>query len=149
MLAAAGGPDVDPQATSSPQDRARWEHDLSNFNQNLASLQDFFLDVINQKIKGKDQIDEKAFTFFGVQGPWYTVGYKMSVVIEKRYGRKRLIECMLDARDLLATYNRAAAEIDKTGKDDLALWSPQLMKKISTPAAMKEQPVAKKNKGMS
>lgn len=77
MLAAAGGPDVDPQATSSPEDRTRWNHDMANFNRDLAALQDFFLDVINQKIAGKDKINEKAYTFFGVQGPWYTVGYKM------------------------------------------------------------------------
>jgi hypothetical protein len=149
MLAAAGGPDVDAHATSSPADRVRWEHDLSNFNQNLELLQDFFLDVIHQKIKGKDQIDERAFTFFGVQGPWYTVGYKMAVVVEKRYGRKRLIECMLDPRDLLATYNKAAAEINKSGKENLALWSPQLMQEISAPAASKKHSPASNNKGVS
>ncbi|MGO8793764.1 MAG: DUF5700 domain-containing putative Zn-dependent protease [Candidatus Sulfotelmatobacter sp.] len=149
MLAAAGGPDVDPHATSSPADRARWEHDLSDFNQNLELLQNFFLDVIHQKIKGKDQIDEKAFTFFGVQGPWYTVGYKMAVVIERRYGRKRLIECMLDPGDLLATYNRAAAEINKSGKENLALWSPELMEKICVPAASKKHSAATKNGGIS
>src|SRR5580704_4786739 len=32
MLAAAGGPDVDPHAASSPKERARWEHDLGTFN---------------------------------------------------------------------------------------------------------------------
>ena len=93
MLVAAGGPDNDPHAASSPEEHARWEHDLANFNQDLSTLQEFFLDVIDQRLVGKDKIDEKAYSFFGVQGPWYTVGYKMSVVIEKRYGRKRLIDC--------------------------------------------------------
>jgi hypothetical protein len=130
MLAAAGGPDNDPHAASSPDEHARWEHDLANFNQDLNSLQEFFLDVIDQRLVGKDKIDEKAYSFFGVQGPWYTVGYKMSVVIEKRYGRKRLIECMLDPRELLASYNRAATETNATGKQKLALWSPELMQKI-------------------
>lgn len=86
MLAAAGGPGVEPQATSSPADRTRWEHDLSEFNQNLTLLQEFFLDVIRQKIQGKDQIDEKAFTFFGVQGPWYTVGYKWRWLSRRNMG---------------------------------------------------------------
>ena len=90
------GRTIDPHAASSPDEHARWEHDLANFNQDVSSLQEFFLDVIDQRLVGKDKIDEKAYTFFGVQGPWYTVGYKMSVVVEKRYGRKRLIECMLD-----------------------------------------------------
>jgi Putative zinc dependent peptidase (DUF5700) len=131
MLAAAGGPDVDPQAASTPTEQARWAHDMSNFNRDLSSLQQFFLDVIGQKIKGKDKIDEKAFTFFGTQGPWYTVGYKMAVIVEKRYGRKRLIECMLDSRELLATYNRAATEINGGKAEKLALWSPELMQKIA------------------
>lgn len=131
MLAAAGGPDVDPHAASSPGEHARWEHDMANFNQDLVSLQEFFLDVIDQKIKGRDQIDEKAFTFFGTQGPWYTVGYKMAVIVEKRYGRKRLIECMLDPPELLANYNGAATEMNAASTQKLALWSPELMQKIS------------------
>jgi Putative zinc dependent peptidase (DUF5700) len=130
MLAAAGGPDVDPHAASSPKDHARWEHDMANFNQDVSSLQEFFLDVIDQRLAGKDKINEKAYTFFGEQGPWYTVGYKMAVIVEKRYGRQRLIECMLDPRELLASYNRAATEINAGGKEKLALWSPELMQKI-------------------
>ena len=130
MLAAAGGPDIDPHAASSPEEHARWEHDMANFNQDVGSLQEFFLDVIDQRLVGKDKIDEKAYTFFGAQGPWYTVGYKMAVIVEKRYGRKRLIECMLDPRELLASYNRAATEMNASGKQRLALWSPELMQKI-------------------
>jgi len=130
MLAAAGGPDVDPQATSSPEDRARWEHDLAKFNNDLATVQQFFLDVIDQRLVGEDNINEKAFSFFGTQGPWYTVGYKMGVIVEKRYGRKVLIDCMLDPRQLLAHYNQAATEFNERGKDHLALWSPDLLQKI-------------------
>jgi Putative zinc dependent peptidase (DUF5700) len=130
MLAAAGGPDVDPHAASSPKEHARWEHDMANFNRDVGSLQEFFLDVIDQRIVGKDKINEKAYTFFGEQGPWYTVGYKMAVTVEKRYGRARLIECMLDPRELLASYNRAATEINTGAKQKLALWSPELMQKI-------------------
>ena len=130
MLAAAGGPDIDPHAASSPKEHARWEHDMANFNQDVGSLQEFFLDVIDQRLVGKDKIDEKAFTFFGAQGPWYTVGYKMSVIAEKRFGRKRLIECMLDPRELLVSYNRAAQVMNASGKERLALWSPELMQKI-------------------
>jgi hypothetical protein len=130
MLAAAGGPDVDPHATSSPREHARWDHDMANFNQDVDSLQRFFLDVIDGRLATKDAIDEKAFTFFGAQGPWYTVGYKMAVIVERRYGRKRLIECMLDPRELLASYNRAANEINAGGGERLALWSPELMQKI-------------------
>jgi hypothetical protein len=109
MLAAAGGPDVDPHAVSTPQEHARWDHDMANYNSDLRTLDQFFLDIIHGKFNSKDEIDEKAFTFFGAQGPWYTVGYKMAVTIEKQYGRPTLIECMVDPRKLLVTYNQAAA----------------------------------------
>jgi hypothetical protein len=131
MLAAAGGPDIDPQATSSPKDHARWEHDMAHFNQDVGSLQEFFLDIVDRRLVDKDKIDEKAFTFFGEQGPWYTVGYKMAVIVEKRYGRKRLIECMLDPRELLVSYNQAAKEKNNNRQEKLALWSPELIQKIN------------------
>lgn len=135
MLAAAGGPDVDPQATSSLKDQARWNHDMANFNSDLVSLQQFFLDVINQKLVGKDKIDEKAYTFFGTQGPWYTVGYKIAVIVEKRFGRKTLIDCMLDPRQLLVYYNQAAKETNQHEPDKLALWSNDLLQKIGERSA--------------
>jgi len=133
MLAAAGGPDVHPHAVSSPEERARWDHDMANFNQDLVTLQQFFLDIVNQKLKTKDKIDEKAYSFFGIQGPWYTVGYKMAVIVEKRFGRATLIDCMIDPRELLARYNSAAAELNHSQTEQLALWSPELLATIGPP----------------
>lgn len=133
MLAAAGGPAVDPQATSKPEDRARWNRDLSNYDQDLHTLDQFFLDIIHGKFKTKDEIDEKAFTFFGIQGPWYTVGYKMAVTIEKQYGRATLVECMADPGKLLATYNRAASELNQKSPAPIAVFSPELVSAL-TPA---------------
>ncbi len=131
MLAAAGGPDVDPHAPSSAKEHGRWDHDLANFNDDLISLQQFFLDAIDGRLPNKEKIDEKAYTFFGdAQGPWYTVGYKMAVIVEKRFGRKVLIDYMLDPRELLSHYNLAAKEMNDRGKGTLPLWSPELMQKI-------------------
>lgn len=130
MLAAAGSPDIHPHAVSCAEERARWDHDMANFNQDLTTLQSFFLDIANQKFKTDDEIGEKASEFFGVQGPWYTVGYKMAVIVERRYGRPTLIGCMIDAREFLARYNSAAAELNHSQKDQLALWSPELLAKI-------------------
>jgi hypothetical protein len=131
MLAAAGGPDVDPHAASSPKEHARWDHDLANFNDDLASLQRFFLDIIDQRLVGKEKIAARASAFFGdAQGPWYTVGYKMAVIVEKRFGRRVVIECMLDPRELLARYNQSAKQINERGQERLALWSPELLQKI-------------------
>jgi putative zinc-dependent peptidase DUF5700 len=127
MLAAAGGPDVHPHATSTSSERARWDHDLANFDQDLGTVQKFLLDVAQGRLKTDEEQGKVGYAFFGVQGPWYTVGWKMAVVIEKRYGRARLIECMLDLRQLLPTYNRAAQEQNRTGGKHLATWSPELL----------------------
>ena len=132
MLAAAGSPDIHPHAVSSAEEHARWDHDIANFNQDLAALQRFFLDTINQKFNTDDEVRDKASEFYGIQGPWYTVGYKMAVIVEKRYGRANLIDCMIDAREFLSRYNSAAAELNHSQKNQLALWSPELMAKIGT-----------------
>jgi len=137
MLAAAGGPDVDPHAASSPEEHARWDHDLANFNSDLGALQQFFLDIISGRLSAQDA-NEKASTFYGdAQGAWYTVGYKMSVIVEKRFGRKVLIDCMLDPRELLARYDQAAKELNERQNEKLALWSPELMQKIGVRLADK------------
>ena len=127
MLAAAGGPDIDPHATSPPKDHARWEHDMGEFNDNLKAVDKFFLDILNQKFANPDAVGEKGGSFFGIQGPWYTVGYKMSVMVEKRFGRQALIGTMLDPRCLLVLYNRAAAEQNAAGKSPLPLWSEDIL----------------------
>ena len=92
------------------------------FNDDLRKVDAFFAEILNGKLSD-DQIREKGFSFFGVQGPWYTVGWKMSVLIEKTYGRARLIECMCDQRLLLSTYNEAAAKHNRNSRDPLALWA--------------------------
>ena len=130
MLAAAGGPDVDPHAASSPTEHARWEHDMGQFNDDLRAVNQFFLDILNAKFASSDAIGEKAGSFFGVQGPWYTVGYKMSVMVEKRFGRPALIGTMLDPRCLLVLYNRAAAEQNAAGKPPLPLWSADVLSAV-------------------
>lgn len=122
MLAAAGGPDVHPHAVSSAEDRARWDKDVANFNDNLKQVDAFFNEIGAGKLT-KDQAREKGFTFFGVQGPWYTVGWRMAVLIEKTYGRAKLIECFCDQRLLLSTYNRAATKYNRRTRSPLPLWS--------------------------
>jgi hypothetical protein len=131
MLSAAGGPDVDPHAASSAKEHARWDHDMANFSADLQSVNAFFLDVLNGKFPNQDAIDEKAGSFFGQQGPRYTVGYKMAVMVEKRFGRPALIETMVDPRKLLVLYNRAAAEQNAAGKEQLPLWSDELLKQVN------------------
>jgi hypothetical protein len=126
MLAAAGGPDVHPHAVSGAEERARWDKDVANFDADLKKVEEFLLDVLAGKLT-EDQIQKTAFSYFGTQGPWYTVGWKMSVVIEKELGRAKLIESFCDQGKLLATYNEAAAKHNRGSAKPIALWSKSLV----------------------
>jgi hypothetical protein len=128
MLAAAGGPNVHPHKFSKPEDRMRWDKDMSRFNSDLKEVEEFLMNILKGRLKTEEEIKKKGFAFFGIQGPWYTVGYKMAVMVEKSYGRSKLIECMMDPRILLSTYNKAAAEYNSKNKDKLATWSLELLK---------------------
>ena len=80
---------------------------------------------------GSDEKGAKtSFSFFGIQGPWYTVGWKMAVTIERVYGRARLIECMCDQRRLLSTYNEAALKLGRSSPEQLTLWSASLVEGV-------------------
>ncbi len=131
MLAAAGGADTHPHAVSSVEERALWDRELSNFNGDLKKVEKFFLDVLENRLTG-DEVQKTGFSFFGVQGAWYTVGWKMSVVIEKTYGREKLIECICDQRKLLPLYNKAAAKRNRRACEPLALWSDALLKRLGS-----------------
>ena len=129
MLAAAGGPNIHPHAVSEAKDRARWDRDVGNFNADLKKVEQFFLDVLADKLT-EDQINKTVGEFFGEQGPWYTVGWKMCVLIEKTFGRRALIDAMCDQRKLLPLYNQAAASYNRRHHDSLATWSPALIAAI-------------------
>ena len=128
MLAAAGGPDVHPHLHSSSEDRARWDRDVAGFSRDLRSVERFFLDVIDGRLDAEDEIRQKGFSFFGVQGAWYTVGWKMAATVEQCYGREALIACMLDPRRLLATYNGAATT--PSGVELPPRWSDRLLREV-------------------
>ncbi len=133
MLAAAGGPDVHPHAVSPAPDRERWDKDMANFNADLKKVEGFFLDVLDGRLKGEEAIREVGFSFFGIQGPWYTVGWKMAMMIEKSFGRAKLIECLCDPGTYLTTYNEAAAKHNILTGESLALWSAPLMGRLNQP----------------
>ena len=126
MLAAAGGPNAHPHAVSSAEDRARWDRDVSNFNEDLKTLETFFINILDGRLT-KDEAQKTAASFYGVQGPWYTVGWQMAVVIEKTFGRAKLIKSSCDQRLLLSTYNAAAKKYNRRAAKPLALWSERLM----------------------
>ena len=135
VLAAAGSPDVDPMRDFDTEHRLHWQGDMKYVNQLLVQMNQFFLDLIDGGFTKPEVADHVAMTFFGYSGPWYTVGYKMGSMVEKRFGRAVLIECMSDPRLLLAKYNEAAAEQNATGKSDkLPLWNPEVLKAVGVSA---------------
>jgi len=123
MLAAAGGPDVHPHQHSSAEVRARWDRDLLNVPKDLRAVEALLLDTVAGRMD-ENQQREKAMSFFGTQGPWYTVGWAMAVTVEKARGRSVLIECMKDLPKLLVQYNEAA-------DDSKPKWSTQLLDALS------------------
>lgn len=129
MLAAAGGPNIHPHKYSQAEDRERWDKDVRNFNSDLRKVEKFFLDLSSGKLSDSEELDT-ARSFYGIQGPWYTVGWKMAVVIEKTLGRQKLIEAMCDQRTLPATYNQAVKKYNKRTGEDLVAWSDELIARL-------------------
>jgi Putative zinc dependent peptidase (DUF5700) len=127
MLAAAGGPVVHPHAVSKPEDRQRWDRDVANYSRDLKELDGFFRQILSGKLS-TEETNKQAFSYFGTQGPWYTVGWKMAVTVEKTYGRKRLVEAMCDGPAFLSIYNQAANELAKREGGTPVLWSEEIIK---------------------
>ena len=132
MLAAAGGADNHPHASSSDEDKTRWNRDVSNFNNDLRTVETFFLEALDGKLN-EDEETKAGYSFFGIQGPWYTVGWQMAVVIAKTYGREALIESFCDPGKLLPTYNKAVKKYNRKERKQLASWSNQLLKRLAHP----------------
>jgi len=135
VLAAAGSADVHPMRDFDADQRMRWDQDMRFVDESISELNQFFLDIINGGFANREVADHVAFTFFGYRGPWYTVGYKMGQMVERHFGRAVLVECISDPRQLLAKYNQAATKDNAAGKENLPLWSPELLEAVSAPPA--------------
>ena len=147
MLAAAGGPDVDPHATSTAAEHAVWDRNLALAPGDLPRLEAFFTDVLDGRLQGAE-LTRAGFSFINAegapQGPFYTVGWLMSVVVEKQLGRGELVASLCEPARFLADYDRAAAAVNRRGGGPLVrgapaplpLWSDSLLGRMgSTPAA--------------
>ena len=124
MLAAAGGPDVHPQATGKLEDRARWDRDVARVEEDMRRLERFFLDILEQRLTDPDSTRQVGMSFFGVQGPWYTVGWVMGTTVERVAGREALIGALCDPPTLLRRYNQSARAAG------LPQWSDALLARL-------------------
>jgi hypothetical protein len=129
MLAAAGSTERHPHWEDDALARARWDSDLMHFNTDLKSVEGLLLDILDGKLKTDAEIQKRAAPFWGYQGAWYTVGYEMAALVDKRFGRKSFDECLLDPRLLILRYNQVAKEANAKGAS-LQTWSPELLDKL-------------------
>ncbi|MFZ5354526.1 MAG: DUF5700 domain-containing putative Zn-dependent protease [Bacillota bacterium] len=121
MIAAAGGAKVHPNGHDKEL-KDIWDESMKGFNEDMKRLENFFLSVISCRTP-LDKADENAFEFFGLQGPWYTVGWKMAAVVELIKGKEKLIECMTDPRKFLKSYNECVDSYNNTYGEGLEKWS--------------------------
>jgi Putative zinc dependent peptidase (DUF5700) len=68
--------------------------------------------------------------FFGVQGPWYTLGWLMAATVERDAGRAALVGLLCDPVKLLATYNAAARREERAR---MPVWSDALLARLTSP----------------
>jgi hypothetical protein len=128
VLAAAGSADVHPLATEPEDDRTRWDQDMKFWTREFADVNQFFVDILHGGFKDQEIAAHVGYHFFGYRGAWYLVGYKMAVIVEKKYGRAVLLKGMTDPRKLLLRYNQVAADINSTGPaEKLPLWSDEVV----------------------
>lgn len=126
MLAAAGGPKVHPHAVSDAAERAEWDRNAARFAEQMREQDGVFRSVVAGTAGDAQAVEARMRGYFGVQGPWYTVGWRMAQVIETELGRGATIAAFCDSRRLLATYNRAAARHNRRAAQSLPLWDAEL-----------------------
>jgi len=108
VLAGAGGPDVDPRSVVATGARPEWATESATLAPRMSELASFFSGILSGRLADDAAATAAGMAFFGNQGAWYTVGWRMAVTIERRFGRARLIACIADNRNFLPTYNAAA-----------------------------------------
>jgi hypothetical protein len=70
--------------------RQRWDRDVSNAPAQMEELSGFIASVLNGRITTADSVTHRGDSYFGVQGPWYTVGWLMASTVERELGKPAL-----------------------------------------------------------
>jgi hypothetical protein len=134
MLAAAGGPDVHPHASSGSDAWAVWERDVANFSADLPRIERFFRQILAGDLS-EDEQRARLFTFINTddvpQGAFYTVGWKMAALVERVQGRPVVVRAVCDPRILLGAYNEVAASHPRSDAGSLPLWSEDFLAAIA------------------
>jgi hypothetical protein len=132
VLAAAGSPDVHPMSVFPEPSQRSWDLEAEHFADELDELNQFFLDTVHGDLRN-DAAAHEARVFFGYGvGPWYTVGYRMAVTIEREFGRAALVATYADPRQFVARYNEAAEAENAKNGGNLPLFSVEILKAVGS-----------------
>lgn len=134
MLAAAGGPDVHPHAEDPDSIRRRWDRDVARAPLDMSELSAFVGDVIAGRITSADSVRHRGNSYFGVQGPWYTLGWLMASTVEREFGRPALVGTICTPVAFLSQYDRAATHFNATRHTTLPVWPSALIDTLTAVA---------------
>lgn len=126
MLAAAGGADRHPHADSAPEVRATWDRGVARFERDLREQDAFFARVVRGEAGDAAAVAEVMRGYYGEQGPWYTVGWRMAETLERVGGRPAVVEAFCRPGGVFSAYNDAARALNAAG-EALPLWSPEVV----------------------
>jgi hypothetical protein len=132
MLAAVGGPGVHPHAEDADSIQKRWDRDVARAPLDVNELSGFFADVLARRISTADSVQRRGNSYFGVQGPWYTVGWLMAATVEREFGRAALISTLCKPVEFLMQYNRAAQRSNSARHTSLPIWPSSLIDTFGT-----------------
>jgi hypothetical protein len=133
VLAAAGGPDVHPHASSPSDAWAVWERDVANFATDVPRIERFFRQILAGELAEVEQRTQ-LFSFINTedvpQGAFYTAGWKMAALVERAQGREVVVRAVCDPRILLTAYNDVAHAHPRGDADPLPMWSEEFLRAV-------------------
>lgn len=92
------------------EERAAWNNGMKNMSREFGKLETFFASICEGKLN-EENARVKAMEFYGLLGPWYTVGFVMATTIEDAFGKAVLFDCYKDPRKVFETYNQAVQKL--------------------------------------
>lgn len=129
MLAAAGSASAHPHAADEDSIRTRWDRDVANAPADIAELSRFFASVLDHDVTSADSVQQRAATYYGTQGPWYTVGWLMASTVEQALGRTARIRSLCKPAQFIEEYNSVARQANSSGRA-LPSWDSALVSRL-------------------